>query len=92
MVCTTEVFGLKPPQHILKRVIDMGLNNNFNFIFELEENVNVNAVENGETVIDYIDSILSDPDKNKNRYVFRDLKDLKEVLIQYYGAKKANDM
>lgn len=94
MVCTTEVFGLKSPQHVLKRVIDMGINNNvyFNFVFELEENVNVNAIENGETVIDYIDSILSDPDKNKNKYVFRDIKDLREVLIEYYGAKKASDV
>lgn len=92
MVCTTPSVNNTSPQHLMKRVIEMGLNKEvyFNFIFELADNINVNAVENGETVIDYIDSILSNPD-NETKYVFREIKDLREVLVDFYGAKKASD-
>jgi len=99
MICTRRVVGLKAPQHIMKRVIDMRLDSGvyFDFIFELNDNVKVNAIslnsETGqpETVVDYIDTILTDP-SNKTKYVFREIKDLKEVLIDEYNAKTANEL
>jgi hypothetical protein len=101
MICTRRVIGLKAPQHILKRVIDMKLDRQvfFNFIFELDEDesqgVDINAAEltatGPETVIDYLDKILANPTL-KTSYVFRELKDLKEVLIDYYEAKKASEL
>jgi hypothetical protein len=95
MICTTPTVDNKYPQHVMKRVIDMRLDQQvfFNFILklDLDEGINVNAIENGKTVVDYIDKILSDP-SNKTKYVFSEIKDLREVLTDYYGAKKASDV
>jgi hypothetical protein len=102
MICTTPSVHNKSPQHLMHRVIDMKLDQQvfFNFIFDLEENesegINVNVVtfnnDTGkpETVIDYIDAILSDSN-NETKYVLREIKDLREVLIDYYNAKRVSE-
>lgn len=104
LICTVGGLKNRTPQHLLKRVIDMKLNSTvfYDFIFELDAdgdidnvNINVNAIEqtpNGpETVIDYIDAILSDP-KNKTSYVFSEIKDLRDGLIEEFGAKRASEL
>jgi hypothetical protein len=101
MICTTPSVDAKSPQHVMHRVLDMGLVQQvfFNFIFELDydEGINVNAVtfnnDTGqpETVIDYIDAILKDP-SNETKYVFREVKDLRKMLIRWYKGKRASEL
>jgi hypothetical protein len=101
MICTTPSVDNKSPQHVMHRVIDMRLDQQvfFNFIFKLDydEGINVNAVtfnnDTGEpeTVVDYIDGILIDSN-NETKYVFWEIKDLREVLIDYYGGKRVSEL
>jgi hypothetical protein len=101
MICTTPSVNKKSPQHLMKRVIDMKLDGQvyFNFIFELDEDesqgININAIEltttGPETVIDYLDKILANPTL-KRSYVFRELRDLREGLIEELGAKRASEL
>ena len=44
-----------------------------------------------ETVLDYIENILKNPN-NSTEYDFVELKSLKKTLIKYYGAKYAKDL
>lgn len=99
LVCTVP-SKLKPhartPQHFMKRVLDLNMEltifDEF-LLYDSEElPINVNAVEtiNGkrETVLDYLDSIINDKSKHKY-YQMQVIRDLREILIDEYGAKKA---
>jgi hypothetical protein len=87
------------PQHFLKRVIDLGMHKTILYDFLLSDEddypIDVNAIEtyNGkeETVIDYIDNILKDPEVASN-YNVREIKDLRDVLILDYGAKTSSEL
>ncbi|EAQ99345.2 hypothetical protein [Congregibacter litoralis] len=44
-----------------------------------------------ETFLDYLDKVLADPEADK-RYVVSDIKALREMLIDYFGAKTADEL
>lgn len=96
MICRNEIQGLDSPQHILKRVIDMRNTTSFYFdYFISDRQVNVNAIEyrngNPETVIDFIDTILSDP-QAEELYDVQELGRLKYFLIEIMGAKTSEEL
>ena len=93
MICTNESVGFESPQHLLKRVVDMGSVTSFYFEYFLQdENINVNAIEwkdgQPETVVDYLDSILADPN-SEYIYDLETVKQLRSFLVSRIGAKKA---
>lgn len=98
-ICIDDHPLARTPQQFMKRVIDFGLQDDifYNFLLFDEEEypIRVNHIEyyNGEpeTVLDYIDSILKDP-KNEKKYEFKQVKALREVLIEDYNAKKAREI
>lgn len=96
MICQSEAPGYESPQHILKRVVDMGGTVNFYFgYFLADRQVNVNAIEmrNGqpETVVDYLDTILQDP---QSQYVYDvdEVRRLRSILIELMGARRASEI
>ena len=93
MICTNERVGYDSPQHLLKRVVDMSSITAFYFEYFLEdENINVNAIEwkdgQPETVVDYLDSIIADPNL-EHIYDLETVKHLRSFLVSRIGAKKA---
>ena len=96
MICTNETPGHTSPQHILKRVIEMQSTSTFYFQYFLEDRrVNVNAIEmregQPETVVDYIDTILADP-QAENLYDVSELRRLRSFLLQFMNAKRASEI
>ena len=83
-------------EHFLKRMINLNEDSNFFYRFLLKDKqVDVNAVEyvDGEleTIIDFLDKIIPDP--NKDRYYSKKvLIKLRKNLIKHFGAKKAIDL
>lgn len=93
MICTNERVGYETPQHLLKRVVEMNTIDSFYFSYFLEdENINVNAIEwkdgQPETVVDYLDSIIADPN-SEYIYDLTAVKQLRSFLVSRIGAKKA---
>lgn len=96
-VCKGKINSItRDQEHITKRALALGIEKHVFYKFLLNNpNTDVNAIEwhNGEaeTVLDYIDKILSDPNA-KDKYVIKDIKELREMLIDYFDAKKAEDI
>ncbi|MAZ47636.1 MAG: hypothetical protein CME65_03685 [Halobacteriovoraceae bacterium] len=91
MICRSEVQGYENPQHILKRVVEMRNTTTFYFDYFLaDRDINVNAVEfrNGqpETIVDYIDTILQDPQADQ-LYDVQEVRRLRSFLVEFMGAK-----
>ena len=80
-------------EHLLKRMINLNEDSNFFYRFLLKDKqVDVNAIEyvdgEPETIIDFLDKIIPDP--NKDRYYSKkELIKLRKNLIKHFGAKKA---
>lgn len=101
-VCTEERDGFRSPQHLMKRVIDMGTLNAFYFRYLFKDrSVDVNAIEYNsagepETVLDYINSILK---KEKNSdvnseisYDYDQIRKLKAFLITVMNAETGKNL
>ena len=94
---------LKPelpyPTHFLKRVVDFDMQGEIFDEFLLNDSeefpIDVNAIElvdgKGETLIDYLDKIIADPSKHKD-YKLTVMKELRDYLIEDYGAKTAAEL
>lgn len=85
-------------EHLMKRAIALSIHNKvfYEFLLDTEDvEINPNAVEyvNGqpETVVDYLDKILADPNSSR-KYVISDIKRLRKDLVNYYGAKSAREL
>jgi len=99
LICDDDADGLRNPEQFMKRVINMGMHTSalydFLLLDEEEYPVTVNHIEiyqgKEETVLDYIENILKNPN-NSTEYDFVELKSLKKTLIKYYGAKYAKDL
>ena len=88
------------PEQFLKRVVSLGMYETILYDFflydEEEYPINVNTIEilpNGEkeTLLDYINKILADPEVDK-KYDVKEILDLKGLIIEDFGAKKASDL
>ncbi|MEH6537831.1 MAG: hypothetical protein V7719_15625, partial [Psychroserpens sp.] len=87
------------PQHFMKRIVDLGMYNTVLYDFLLsdedEYSIDVNAIEiykgKEETLLDYLDSIIANPEKAKE-YNMPEIKDLRGVIIEDYGAKTASEL
>ena len=99
-ICTDKpTEKSRNPEHFLKRVVCLSMYESIFYDFLLsdpeEYPIDVNTVEivNGkpETLIDYIDNIITNPEISKN-YDVGQIKDLKSWLVEEYGAKKANEL
>ena len=99
LICRTSTGGLRNPQHFMKRVVEMNMQNEALYDFILydpeEYPITVNHIEiyNGkkETILDYIENILTTPGNDK-KYNFQELQSLKRILIDEYGAKLATQL
>lgn len=98
-ICKGKVTGTtRESEHLMKRALALKIQGYIfdDFFFDTEDvDVNVNAIEyvdgKPETVLDYLDKILLSPNASR-RYVISDIKDLKEALIEQYGAKHAKEL
>ncbi|WP_370477074.1 hypothetical protein [Tamlana flava] len=117
-VCKTK-SAIKPelryPTHFLKRVVDFDMQAEVFDDFLLNDSeefpIDVNAIEmvdgKGETLLDYLNKILSYPSEYKRDagyefeyfvapngifYKGTVIKELREYLIEDYGAKKASEL
>ncbi len=87
------------PTHFLKRVVDFGMQGEIFDEFLLEDSeefpLDVNAIEmvdgKGETLVDYLDKIIADPSKH-NYYPLNAIIELRDYLIEDYGAKTAAEL
>lgn len=98
LICTLESNKYITPQPVMRRVIDMNIQEDvfFNFLLEDENDeyggsvdiniVHVNLKGESETVLDYIQSIRDDKSK-AGYYDFDELRDLQESLQNEYGGK-----
>lgn len=98
-ICTYESSKYLTPQPVLRRIIDMKIQEEVLFEFLLEDefndeyevNVNINIVHinpkgEAETLLDYIQSIRNDK-SIAGKYDFDELADLQESLQEEYGGK-----
>lgn len=88
------------PEQFLKRVVSLGMYETILYDFLLydedEYPIDVNTIEilpNGEkeTLLDYIDKILADLEVSK-KYDVKEILDLRGLIIEDFGAKKASDL
>lgn len=100
LICIdTPTPHTRSPEQFIKRVISLGMYEYILYDFllydEEEYPIDVNTVEvvdgKKETVLDYIDNILADPEVS-NKYDVAEIKDLRGLLIEDFKAKKANDL
>jgi len=93
-------FRTRNPEQFLKRVVSLGMYESILYDFFLydedEYPIDVNTIEilpNGEkeTLLDYINKILADPEVDK-KYDVKEILDLRTWIIEYYGAKKASEL
>lgn len=94
--CTTAHNGYTTPQHVLKRLVDMNDIIGFYFDYFLQdESVNLNAVEwvegEPETLIDYLDKILADP-QSKGLYDLETVRQLRALIVGRINAKRACEL
>ncbi|WP_370477068.1 hypothetical protein [Tamlana flava] len=92
------------PTHFLKRVVDFGLMTEIFDEFLLEDSeefpIDVNAIEivdgKGETLLDYLDKIIANPNRHQDvddiDNWLRVIKELRDYLIEDYGAKTAEEL
>jgi hypothetical protein len=98
MICTIENPKYSSPQHVMRRMIDMRIQEEVFFEFLLEDDsdeykgkvdlniVYKNAEGKEETMLDYIETIVSDT-STKGSYNHDELRDLQEMLQDQYGGK-----
>jgi len=96
-ICSGKInTQYRESEHFLKRMINLNEDSNFFYRFLLKDKkVDVNAIEyvNGEpeTIIDFLDKIIEDP--NSDRFYSRkEMIKLRKSLTKYFGAKKALDV
>ncbi|GFD96908.1 hypothetical protein KUL156_48160 [Alteromonas sp. KUL156] len=95
-ICTSAHNGYTTPQHVLKRVVDMNVTASFYFEYFLhDKSVNLNAVEwvegEPETLLDYLDKILADP-QSKGLYDLETVRQLRGFVIKTYNGKRACEL
>ncbi len=96
-ICEGKVdSATRETEHLMKRAIALSLHNHVFYKFLLNSpNTDVNAIEyvNGEpeTVLDYLDDIIADPD-SKKKFVLSDITNLRSMLVDYFNAKNAEDL
>jgi hypothetical protein len=98
LICTHKNIKYTSPQPVMRRIIDMKIQEEVFFEFLLEDEnddyegkvdiniVHVNPKGESETVLDYIQSIRDDTSK-AGHYDFDELADLQESLQEEYGGK-----
>lgn len=98
MICTVKNSKYSFPQHVMRRMIDMGIQEELFFDFLLEDDsdeykgkVDLNIVYKNaegveETLLDYIETLLSDK-STKGLYNHDELRDLQESFEDQYGGK-----
>jgi len=99
LICTYENNKYLSPQPVLRRIIDMKIQEEVLFEFLLEDEfkdeykgkvdiniVHINPKGEVETLLDYIQSIRNDNSK-KGLYDFDELADLQESLQEEYSGK-----
>jgi hypothetical protein len=98
MICTIENPKYSSPQHVMRRMIDMKIQEEVFFEFLLEDDsdeykgkvdlnfVYKNAQGKEETLLDYIETIVSDK-STRGSYNHDELRDLQEMLQDQYGGK-----
>jgi len=99
LICTHENNKYLTPQPVLRRIIDMNIQEEVFFEFLLEDEFNdeyeskvdinifhINPKGEAETLLDYIQSIRNDNSK-KGLYDFDELADLQKSLQEEYGGK-----
>lgn len=96
MICTNESVGFESPQHLLKRVVDMGSVTSFYYEYFLQdESVNLNAIEwvedEPETLIDYLDKSLADP-QSKGIYDLETVRQLRSFVVSRINGKRACEL
>jgi len=99
LICTSPFTGVRAPQHFMKRVVDMGMQNEVLYEFILYDPddypITVNHIEiykgKKETILDFVQNILTTPG-NEEKYDFKELESLRRILIKDYGAKYAKDL
>ena len=96
MICTEKTLGYKSPQHLLKRVVAMDAISHFYFKYFLHDrSANVNSIEyhNGkpETVIDFIDNLIADPEMHKIHNM-KEVRQLRAFLTTMMGALPAKEI
>ena len=84
------------PQHLSKRIIDMRLHKDVYYKYLLrDKEIDINGIDivNGrkETILDYIDGILSDPDA-EDKYNVKEIKGLRRMFVKRFGAKSAEEL
>jgi len=99
LICTDTVAKLRGPILFMKRVVDMEMQKTILYGFLLSDPedyaVTVNHTEfyNGkaETMLDFLDGILRDKARHVD-YDIDEIQELREVLIEDYGAINARDL
>ena len=103
-ICENQAHRYQP-QHIFKRVITMKFYTPIlvDFFLETDDDykgiydTNVNVLtydvqtKKNETVLDYIDGILAMPNVENEYNVFK-IKELREILVEDFGAKNARNL
>jgi hypothetical protein len=96
-ICKGKVdSATRETEHLMKRAIALSLHNHVLYKFLLNHpNTDVNAIEyvdgEPETVVDYLNKILANPDASK-KFVISDIEDVREMLIDYFNAKTAAEL
>ena len=96
LICTSEARGYDSPQHLLKRILNLKDSTNFYFDYFLQDRaLNVNSIEyrdgRPETLIDYIDQILQEPEVEETWDVSK-LRRLRTFLIDHMNGKHAVEL
>ncbi|MEH6537835.1 MAG: hypothetical protein V7719_15645 [Psychroserpens sp.] len=87
------------PQHFMKRIVDLGMYKTVFYKFLLSDpegyHIDVNTIEiyNGkeETILDYIDNVLSEPNAS-SKYHVKEIQSVRDWLVMGYNAKKASEL
>ena len=96
-ICKGKVTSVtRETEHLMKRAIALSMQNHVFYKFLLKsKETDVNAIEyvNGEpeTVLDYLDKILADPNASK-KFVIADIERLQQVLVRVFDAKRAEEL
>jgi hypothetical protein len=96
LVCTWADFGMTAPQHLSKRIIDMDLHKQVYYKYLLrDKEIDINGIDivdgRKETILDYIDGILADPEAG-DKYNVKEIKKLKRMFVKHFDAKNARDL
>ncbi len=98
-ICKGKVTSkTRDTEHLMKRAIALSIHDKVfdGFFFDTEEyDFDYNAIElvdgKPETVLDYLDKVISDPDASK-KYVIKHIIELRNSLRDEFGAMHAKDL